>query len=206
MAMIKLDFNNLHNQKAFTLIELLVAIAIFSIVVAGIVTSRISQQNQSMTQQQVVDVQQTVRSAVSMMIYEIRMAGYNPDVGNYGEGILNAGVGTEADPFTFAYVADDDGVDNNGADGIDEKGELKTLSYFLNGSDLVLNDGGTDKLIAENIEPAGDQDNIDNDSDAAIDEADEANFIFTCLDGSNTPTSVLNNIRAITISITATSD
>lgn len=212
MAMIKLDFKNLHSKEGFTLVELLVAIAMFSIVVAGIVSSRISQQNQSITQQQAVDVQQTVRSALSMVVGEIRMAGYNPYGTNYGEGIISAGNGVlttngGTGPFTFAYIADDgdgdnindaalgDNIDNDIDGTVDERGELKFISYFLkdlNGDgfadEFTLNDGPLplqatyDKLIAENI----------------------ALLTFSYLDSSNVATAVLNNIRAISISITAT--
>ncbi|MGD9731569.1 MAG: PilW family protein [Desulfamplus sp.] len=174
-------YKNINNQKGVTLVELLVAMAVFSIVVAGIVASRNTQQNQSMTQQQAVNVQQNVRAALSMIVSEIRMAGYNPYGGDLGQGIISAGVGTAAAPFTFAYIADDDEIDNDDDGSIDEKKELKTISYLLNGTDLMLNDGGTDKLIAENI----------------------SSLIFTYLDENNAVTATLNDIRAVTISITA---
>lgn len=193
--MMRSIFKSTHNQKGFSLIELLIAMALFSMVVAGIVASRVSQQNQSMTQQQAVDLQQNVRAGLSMMVDEIRMAGYNPyknepsvvkstDVGilSAGNGILIADGGTG--PFTFAYVAEDDTTDNNGDGTIDEKGEIKTVSYSLISTDLTLNDGGTSKLLAQNISLLN----------------------FTYFDANNSPATAadFSDIRAITISITAT--
>ncbi len=163
-------YRNICNNKGVTLVELLVAMAVLSIVVAGIVASRNTQQNQSMTQQQAVEVQQNVRAALSMLADEIRMAGYDPDGDEPDAKITKAGDGTAVGKeFTFAYVNDDD------------SGNLKTVSYWINGTDLMLNDGGTDKLIAENI----------------------SSLIFTYLDENNAVTATLNDIRAVTISITA---
>ncbi|MBF0413433.1 MAG: prepilin-type N-terminal cleavage/methylation domain-containing protein [Desulfamplus sp.] len=161
-------------NNGVTLVELLVAMAVFSIVVGGIVASRNTQQNQSMTQQQAVEVQQNVRAALSMLADEIRMAGYDPDGSEPDATIQNAGDGTAVGKeFTFAYVNDDD------------SGNLKTVSYWLDGTDLKVNDGGTtDKLIAENISA----------------------LTFTYLKSDNTAATAadFSDIRAVTISITAT--
>jgi len=65
-----------NNHKGFTLIELLVAIAIGSIVIAGIVMFFQSNLRSYITQQTMVDMQQDMRAAMHMMTREIRMAGY----------------------------------------------------------------------------------------------------------------------------------
>ena len=176
------------NQAGFTLVELLVSMAIISIVVTGIVTSRMSQQNQSITQQQAVDVQQTVRAALSMMVQELRMAGYKTQNDNFDVGISSMGDGTVGNAFTVAYTGEgkDDGIDNDTDSSIDEADEtdivyLKSISYWLDGTDLMVNDGGNDKLIAENI----------------------ASLSFTCLDRNNAVTTDMDAVRSIAISITA---
>jgi len=66
----------LRNQNGVTLIELLVALVISTILIAGIYRTFIGQQKSFTTQQQVVDVQQNIRFAISMMMREIKMAGF----------------------------------------------------------------------------------------------------------------------------------
>jgi type IV pilus assembly protein PilW len=63
------------SQKGFSLIELLVAMAIASILMAGIYTFYQNQLKTHITQQQMVDMQQDARAAMYMMTRDIRMAG-----------------------------------------------------------------------------------------------------------------------------------
>ena len=63
-------------QKGLTLIELLIAMTMTSILGAGIYRTFISQQHTYEVQDQVVDMQQNVRMAVSQMVRDIRMAGF----------------------------------------------------------------------------------------------------------------------------------
>ncbi len=171
-------------NTGFTIIELLVALAIMSIVVGAIVTSKIGQQSQSMSQQQAVEMQQTVRAAMSIMVKEIRMAGYNPYSFNYGAGITSAG----ANAITFSYVIDFDGRDNDGDTVIDETGEIETVSYRLQSKELQVNKGSGFTVLAENIE--------------------RLNFEYFDQNGTSlgsTPASLLN-IRAMRIILSSTTD
>ena len=63
-------------QKGLTLIELLVAMAITGILGAGIYRTFTGQQHTYEVQEQVVDMQQNVRMAISRMTRELRMAGF----------------------------------------------------------------------------------------------------------------------------------
>ena len=73
------------NRKGLTLIELLIAMVIISVLVAGIYRTFASQQHTYTVQEQVVDMQQNLRMAISRMMREIRMAGFGrPDVKVYG--------------------------------------------------------------------------------------------------------------------------
>jgi len=67
------------SQKGFSLIELMVAMAIASVVMAGIYTFYNNQLKTHITQQEMVDMQQDARAAMYMMTREIRMAGYDPE-------------------------------------------------------------------------------------------------------------------------------
>lgn len=62
--------------KAVTLIELLIALAISSILIAGIYRIFIYHQRAYITQEQSAEIQQNVRVAINKMIREIRMAGF----------------------------------------------------------------------------------------------------------------------------------
>lgn len=63
--------------KGFTLIELMVALAILSIVIAGIYTIYNSQLKSYIVQEQVVDSQQNLRIAMNIISRDIRNAGGN---------------------------------------------------------------------------------------------------------------------------------
>jgi prepilin-type N-terminal cleavage/methylation domain-containing protein len=66
-------------EKGVTLIELLVTLVICSIVVAGIYRVFIAQSKAYSVQDQVVEVQQTVRGAMEILLRDLRMAGFDDD-------------------------------------------------------------------------------------------------------------------------------
>lgn len=137
-------------SNGFTLIELLIAVAIFGIVVAGIVTSKIRQQDQTITQQQAVEMQQTARAVLFLMSRQLRSAGYNPTYDNIDTGITVA----NETSLTFNRVENDDGLDNDGDGATDEDDELVTINYTLQDEDA---DGDLDisangVIMAENIQ------------------------------------------------------
>lgn len=67
------------NKKGITLIELLVALVIGGIVIAGIYRVFISQTRAYVVQDQVVEVQQNIRSAMEILLRDLRMTGFNGD-------------------------------------------------------------------------------------------------------------------------------
>jgi len=66
-------------EKGITLIELLVTLVICSIVVGGIYRVFIAQSKAYTVQDQVVEVQQTVRGAMEILLRDLRMAGFDDD-------------------------------------------------------------------------------------------------------------------------------
>ena len=66
-------------QKGITLIELLVALAIFGIVIGAIYRLFIVQTRAYTVQDQVVEVQQSVRSAMEILLQDLRMTGFDDD-------------------------------------------------------------------------------------------------------------------------------
>ncbi len=127
-------------NNGFTLVELLVAMALTLIVSNAVFSAYHYQQKTQLAQKQVVQMQQSVRMALYVITNELRMVGYDPK-GTFTAGIIHAGDGSNGDPLTFTFVADDDGDDNDNDGETDESGELKTIGYDLY---VGLSDGDTD--------------------------------------------------------------
>lgn len=68
------------NRRGVTILELMIALFISAIIVAGVYRVFLTQQRSYAVQDDVVDMQQSVRVAVSVMMRELRMAGF----GNIG--------------------------------------------------------------------------------------------------------------------------
>lgn len=68
------------NKKGVTLIELLVALVISGVVIAGIYRIFTAQTRAYTVQEQVVDVQQNIRSVMEIILRDIRMAGYKTNI------------------------------------------------------------------------------------------------------------------------------
>lgn len=67
------------NQKGITLIELMVALIISGITIAGIYNLFTMQSRAYTVQDQVVEVQQGIRSAMEILLRDLRMAGFDDD-------------------------------------------------------------------------------------------------------------------------------
>jgi prepilin-type N-terminal cleavage/methylation domain-containing protein len=67
---------SLRGSKGLSLIELLVALLVSGILMAAVYRTFIRQQKTYVVQEQVVDMQQNVRTAIGRMMREIRMAGF----------------------------------------------------------------------------------------------------------------------------------
>jgi type IV pilus assembly protein PilW len=67
------------NKTGVTLVELLVVLVIFAVVVAGIYRVFVAQTKAYTIQDQVVEVQQNIRSAMEILLRDVRMAGYDND-------------------------------------------------------------------------------------------------------------------------------
>src|SRR5512141_1369984 len=77
------------NQRGFTLIELMVVTGLSTVVIGLIVATLISQQKNHITQDALVDMQQSLRAAMEVMGGDLQMAGYDP-TGNAGATFLIA--------------------------------------------------------------------------------------------------------------------
>lgn len=168
-------------DDGFTLIELMVTLLISSVAVGAIYTTYDKQRKIYTAQDQVVNVQQNLRAALSVMKNEVRMAGYDPsETGLYGVTAASAG--------SFSFTAD---LNNDAG----SPGAGESFQYELYDSSVPL-DGVNDSLRRT---PGGSSlaDNIYN-----------LEFDYQLSDDTwTTSPSVtqLNSIRAVKISILARS-
>jgi type IV pilus assembly protein PilW len=162
-------------SKGFTLIELMVALALTSIIMAGIMAAYISQLKSHITQQTIVEMQQNLRSAMQHMEKEIRMAGYDDPNKTPVAGLTTV----LANTFGFTMDLNDDG-------DVSDSNEAVTYTLAANAGGtqcLMRNTGGGNNPIAENIEAL--------------------NFVY--LDSFRVPTNVAMNVRSVQITIVAKS-
>ncbi len=66
-------------ERGFTIIELLVALIIFTMVIGGIYNVFFSQTRAYSIQDRVVETQQNIRSAMDLLVRDLRMTGYDSD-------------------------------------------------------------------------------------------------------------------------------
>lgn len=186
------------SSRGFTLIEVMISLCLASLVMVTMFTAFRSQRQSYQAQEDVVDLQQSVRAGLSLLADDLRMAGYDPDgTDNYGF------TSASSNQFTVTMVSDWDGMNNDpGADTItDEIGEENQITYSLvanvadpvNFNDLVrVADGSLDQLqIIENIR------------------GNRLQFLYTLADGSGplsvVPAEQLKDIRKVDVYIIAES-
>jgi type IV pilus assembly protein PilW len=99
------------SSRGLTLIELLIALALAAVVTGASYQLYQTRQRSHVTQELIVDMQQSARAAVALMKREIRMAGYNPAAG--------------------------DGVDNDGTNGIDDPAESPAVGIEEAGASKI---------------------------------------------------------------------
>lgn len=133
--------------EGFTLIELMIAMAVGMIAMTVIIQVYTSMQASNTAQKMVVEMQQNARAALMLMKRELRMAGYDP--------------------------ARTDGIDNDGANGIDDPAESSGAG-FVTASPIQVQF----TLDHEVDDPALGTNGADDDGDGQIDELDEC-----CYDG-----------------------
>jgi prepilin-type N-terminal cleavage/methylation domain-containing protein len=78
----KMMYKLIFKQKGTTLIEFLIVLVIFGIVIAGSYRLFVAQSNAYIVQDQVVEVQQGIRSVMEILLRDLRMTGFDDDSSN----------------------------------------------------------------------------------------------------------------------------
>jgi len=158
----------------------LVAIALFAIVIAAIGTVLAPMRRSYTTQEVSAAAQQSVRMAVEFMVNDIRLAGLDPmESANAGIEMANA----TAIRFTADRVPD--GATE--CDGAIKSNNSERITYYYEASDQSLRlrtDEGTPSQSTQTL--------VNN----------VTNLQFSYLDADGHSTSVLDNIRAVQITLT----
>jgi type IV pilus assembly protein PilW len=160
--------------RGFTLLELVVAMAVSGIVLLGIYTSHSLQQDTLRNQSMVVDIQQNLRGALTLIQQDLLMAGYDPN--NSGEfGITQITRFRDNARFEFNGDFGDGAAAENGTADINA-GE--SIAYYLWDFDETETDGDIDlcrdvdgnrNLMATGIEAMEVAFAFDNDGDGELD-------------------------------------
>ena len=128
-----MKFQTIFNKRGITLIELLVALVISAITMAAIYRIFISQTKVYYVQDQVVETQQSIRSAMEILLRDLRMTGFDDDNLNsrYNDGtsiqVVNP-ITTGATSITVTYEYFDRTVLPSG------EYQLHTVAYTVDGS------------------------------------------------------------------------
>ena len=172
------------DKPGFTLVELLVALTIMSIVSVAIYTMFALSKKSYTTQNVSADVQQTVRSAMELMVQDIRQAGLDPTNSN------NFGI-QEATALRLHFTSDSIDAGTGDFNGVVDNTNSESITYEFNADRI-------DQILYKGTGAENTQTLIDN----------VQNLSFTYFDadgidlGNPVPNDQLDDIRAIQISLT----
>jgi prepilin-type N-terminal cleavage/methylation domain-containing protein len=163
------------NQKGITLIELLIALVICGMVAAGTYRLFIAQNKAYIVQDQVADVQQNIRSAMELMVRDLRMTGYDDDS-------LNSTVTPPDPPIVHPIQGSDITVSYEYYDTIAAQYRLHTIRYWRDAPSSTLfrqctgctnpNVADPPEILLENVDALNLTYGVDEDANGGIDDRD----------------------------------
>jgi type IV pilus assembly protein PilW len=171
---------SIFNKKGVTLIELLVALVIAAITLAGVYRVFISQTRSYAVQDQVMEVQQSVRSAMEILLRDLRMTGFDDDNVNSDVTIANPLVTpVQTSDITINYEYYDRSLVGTEA----QKYQSHQVRYWRNAGDSTLrrtitrDAAATTETILENVFALTFTYGVDRDNDGIMDDLNNNNRI-----------------------------
>ncbi len=182
------DNNKAGNNKCgFTLVELLMTMVISTFITAALYSAYKVQQKHATAQEQVTDMQQSIRVGMNMVVSELRNAGFDPT------GKAKAGI-TEIAGNAIIFTSDfnENGFTNKDCDN----GE--NIGYELHAdADGVAVLG----RYSRNSLPTLNEDNTIDTSNTLVENIEQIEFLY--LDEAGVSTATLKEIRSIQVSMLA---
>jgi type IV pilus assembly protein PilW len=132
-------------RNGVTLIELLVALVIFGVIIGAIYQLFIAQTRAYTVQDQAVEVQQTLRNAMEILVRDLRMAGYDDD--NLASTVMIP------IPIVTPVQASDITVNYESYDSTLAQYQRHTVSYWRDAATSTLFRQRTINAVAEAAEP-----------------------------------------------------
>lgn len=163
-------------RGGFSLIELMVAMAVSLVVLGAMYSVFIGQNRTFINQESIVDVQQSVRAGMDMIVREVGMAGYDPVRVNVDSNTANNFNGVTVNALQLQIKADLNG------DGVIDTSNEETIVYAFDATNkrITRTIGSDTQPFVENVE----------------------SFTFAYVDGDGNVTATSANVRRIRITIT----
>jgi type IV pilus assembly protein PilW len=127
------------NQTGLTLVEIMIYIAISSMIMASVYNAFHTQQNSYNSQNNSVEIQQTVRSGTYTMTRDIRSAGYDPTrnakagfVKELPDGLGKFSIDYSKDKDIIAFTMDKNGDGSLHSDSKPEQNTAEQIAYKFN--------------------------------------------------------------------------
>jgi len=156
------------NKEGSTLIELLIALVISGIVVAGFYRLFITQTKTYAVQDQVVEVQQGIRSTMEILVRDLRMTGFDDDNINSAITITN--------PIVYPLKDDAIAVNYESYDKTASRYQKDTVAYWRETNSLrlirqrTINDvAGPQDILLENVDALNFTYGVDTNEDGVAD-------------------------------------
>lgn len=166
--------HSLFNCKGITIIELMVALVIFGLVVGGIYRVFVAQTKAYTTQDQVVEVQQSVRNAMELLLRDIRMAGYDDESSPI---VINTHLPPNYDYIVYPLQNNSITVNYEYYDTSTAQFQRHTVSYWFDVPlsrlmrQLTINNvAGPQEVLLENVDSLQFTYGVDGDEDGAVDD------------------------------------
>lgn len=163
-------------RGGFSLVELMVAMAVSLVVLGAMYSVFIGQNRTFSNQESIVDVQQSVRAGMDMIVREVGMAGYDPVRVNFDSNTANNFNGVTVNALQLQIKADLNG------DGVIDTSNEETIVYAFDATNkrITRTIGSDTQPFVENVE----------------------SFTFAYVDGDGNVTATSANVRRIRITIT----